>query len=215
MLTRLMLLYILVALVGCAAFNREPPPQLTADGLQLISNPDFDELYIHPQSDFSQYDSVHVADAQIEFEKGWQADQNLSDPFRITDRDIKRIKRLLGKEVRRIFKHDLAAGTNYEIVDKPGPHTLIVTPTIVDLYINAPFNSRGYRITVLAEQAGRMTLKLELADAATNQVLLRLADRRRTLNFGHLQIQGPVRNLQESRRLLHRWSESLILVLSS
>ncbi len=215
MLTRLMLLYILVALVGCASLNREPPPELTADGLQLISSPDFDELYIRPQSDFSQYDSVYVADAQIEFEKGWQADQNRSDPFRITDRDIKRIKRLLGEEVRRVFKHDLAAGTNYEIVDKPGPHTLIITPTIVDLYINAPFNSRGYRITVLGRQAGRMTLNLELADAATNQVLLRLADRRQTREYSFFQIQGPVRNLQESRRLLHGWSESLILVLIS
>ena len=49
MLTRLILLYSLVALVGCAAFNREPPPELTADGLQLISSPDFDELYIRPK----------------------------------------------------------------------------------------------------------------------------------------------------------------------
>jgi hypothetical protein len=215
MLTRLILLYILVVLFGCASFNREPPPELTADGLQPISSPDFDELYILPQSDFSQYDSVYVADVQIEFERGWQANQNLSDPFRITDRDIKRIKRLLGEEVLKVFKHDLAAGTNYEIVDKPGPHTLIITPNIVDLYINAPFNSRGYRITVLGEQAGRMALNLELTDAATNQVLLRLADRRRTRNSSFFQIQGPVRNLQESRRLLHRWSESLILVLSS
>jgi hypothetical protein len=56
----------------------EPPPQTTADGLQLAKSSKTRLVYLKPGATFSQYDRVAILDCYVEFEKDWQKDYNSS-----------------------------------------------------------------------------------------------------------------------------------------
>ena len=209
MLARLIILAVLMLSVACSGFNREKPPDITDDGLQRIISPDFELIYVRPNINLFGYDSIYMADLKVAFKRGWQASQNISDPNRVSDRDISRIKRILRAEFVKVFANELAAETGYTIVTQPGQNTLILNPQIVDLYINSPQNSSGYQMTVLSENVGSMTIKLELSDASNNEALLRISDRRQGREYGGFRPQETVQNRTESDRLLRIWAKSL------
>ena len=214
MLTRSLLLCAIISLAGCAALNREPPPETTADGLQLISNDDFELLYIRPETDFSGYDSVFIAAPQVEFVRDWQRRQNASDPNRVTDRDLERIRQIISDQVVEVFTRELAEGSSYQVVDNAEAAALILTPEIVDLDIINPLNNQSYRITVLAENSGGMTMKAELADAGSKEVILRFKDKRRGHERTNFQRQDSVWIRSENNRLMRKWAQSLNDVLN-
>jgi hypothetical protein len=215
MLARLMIIAVLTLTVACSGFNRETPPEITNDGLQRVISPDFELFYVRPNIDFTRYNSIYVADLRVEFKRGWKASQNISDPNRVSDRDIERIKIILRAEFVKVFANEFAAGVGYTIVTQPGPNTLILSPEIINLYINSPQNSTGYQMTVLSENVGSMTIKLELSDASNKEVLLRISDPSQARDYGSFRQQETVQNQTESDRLLRIWAKSLSKTLSN
>ena len=208
--TRIYVLAATLALTACSAIETgtESTVPMSSDSLRQIDSPNLDELYLRPDYDLSRFDSLYVATPEINFEKGWREDQN------VRDRDEERIRELLANETVRVFKDELPRGTGLPAVSSPGPSTLVITPTISNLYLNSPFNSRGYQITVLAEDAGYMTMNVELTDS-DGKVLLKMSDKGRTRRYTDYRQQERVRNLHESNRLLKGWSQELIEVLNS
>jgi hypothetical protein len=206
----------LFALMGCAAFNQEPPAAVSEDGLTLIPSKDFNILYVRRDNNFDKYDSIYIDRITVEFERGWETKQNMSDPQRITQRDIDYIVETLDDEFRRIFGVELTANSQYAIIDMPDDRTLIIKLSIVGLYINSPRNNRGYRTTILAESAGRMTLQLEIVEPKTKQSLLRFSDRKRGREYGGtLNRQNTVTNKQEGQHMMRSWAKSLGKVLEN
>jgi hypothetical protein len=206
----------LFALMGCAALNQESPAAVSEDGLTLIPSKDFNVLYVRPDNNLDKYDAIYIDRMTVEFERGWEAKQNMNDPQRITQRDIDYIVETLDKEFRRIFGAELAANSQYTIVDMPDDRTLIIKPSIVDLYINSPRNNRGYRTTVIAESAGRMTLQLEIVEPKTRQSLLRFSDRKRGREYGGtFSHQNTVTNKREGQHMMRSWAKSLGKVLDN
>jgi hypothetical protein len=206
----------LLALMGCATFNQEPPAAVSEDGLTLIPSKDFNILYVRPDNNLDKYDSIYIDKITVEFERGWETKQNMNDSQRITQRDIDYITQALDKEFRRIFAEELTANSRYTIADKPDHRTLIIKPSIVDLYINSPPNNRGYRTTVIAESAGRMTLQLEIAAPKTKQSLLRFSDHKRGREYGGtFNLQNTVTNKQEGDHMMRSWAKSLGKVLEN
>jgi len=214
MFTRSLLLCAIISLAGCAALNQEPPAETTPDGLQLMSNDDFELLYIRPGSDFSGYDSVFIAAPQVEFARDWQRRQNTSDPNRVTDRDLESIRQMISDQVVEVFTRELTEGSGYKVVDSPAAAALILTPEVVDLDIINPLNNQSYRITVLAENSGGMTMKAELADAGSQQILLRFSDKSRGRERVDFRRQDSVWIRSENNRLLRAWAQSLNDVLN-
>ena len=206
----------LFALMGCAALNQESPAAVSEDGLTLIPSKDFNVLYVRPDNNLDKYDAIYIDKMTVEFERGWEAKQNMNDPQRITQRDIDYIVEMLDTEFRRIFSEELTANSQYTIVDTPDDRTLIIKPSIVDLYINSPRNNRGYRTTVIAESAGRMTLQLEIVEPKTRQSLLRFSDRKRGREYGGtFSHQNTVTNKREGQHMMRSWAKSLGKVLDN
>ena len=178
-------------------------------GLQLISSDNFKEVYLRPDHDFSAYDSIFILHPEIEFERGWQASQNIADPRRVTDRDIQRIKRIMSAEIRDIVTEELVKGTDYKVTQNPAARSLTLKPQIVDLYITAPNAAEPYQVTVLSQSAGKMTIVLEISDTTTKELLLRIMDKAYARDFPDFRTQESVRNRNESSLVLRAWAQSL------
>ena len=189
---------------------------LTAAGLVKEENKAFDQLYVRPDTDFSTYDSVYAEPLTIEFDRDWLRQQNSNNPTRINEKDKERIRSHLNRDFNEVFVVELATVNNYEVVDTPGPDTLILKPAITRLKINNPDNFKPYRITVLAEEAGSMTLNLELVEPGSKRALLNLTDNRRGRTYGRtLRVQNSVQNKQESTNMMRRWATALNEVIGS
>ena len=58
-------------------------------------------------------------------------------------------------------------------------------------------------------RTGEMTLVLELLDATTGEMLVRIVDRQRSTDTHYLQWSNSVTNQAEARRFLKRWADKL------
>jgi hypothetical protein len=56
------------------------------------------------------------------------------------------------------------------------------------------------------EQAGRMTLKLELYDAVTGDLIAKASDRQEAPRRGYMQWTTSVTNRAEAKRMIERWA---------
>jgi hypothetical protein len=203
----LLILVLSALLTSCAS---QTPAQVTDDGLDRVESSDFDLLYVRADSDFSAYDSMYVLPVTVEFDRSWLRQINGSDPTRFRERDQQRVRDAINQNFTEVFVADLAEANGYTIAEEPGPATLVVKPAIRNLRLANPNTFEPYRITVLAEEAGSMTIELDLVDGESNEALLRLSDYRRGRNFGRtLRIQNSVTNKQEGNNLFRRWARSL------
>jgi hypothetical protein len=118
-------------------------------------------------ADFSRYDSLLPEDAGIYFPESAPA----------TGEDMRRIRQLF----RDAF---LAELSSYTITDQPGPRTMAVQPTLIDMRA-----ARGAEVidmrSDLRELArpGSLVFLMELKDSQTGDVLARAADSAETPAF--------------------------------
>jgi hypothetical protein len=60
------------------------------------------------------------------------------------------------------------------------------------------------------ESAGRMTLKLEIYDSVTGDLIAMASDRREAPRRGYRQWTTSVSNRAEAQRMLQRWAKDLV-----
>src|SRR5215468_7837127 len=101
----------LVCPAGFAA--KEPPPEVTQDGLHLYKQTRQRIAYVRPGATFTQYKRLAILDPYVEFSKEWVNDYNNEqrDPSRrIRESDLDRAKKALQGDFKRIFTEELQQG---------------------------------------------------------------------------------------------------------
>jgi hypothetical protein len=84
-----------------------------------------------------------------------------------------------------------------------------ITPHIVDLDVYAP-DTRNVGISrSYTDSTGRMTLKLEIYDSITGDLIATASDRREAPRRGYVQWTNSITNNAEARRMLQRWARGL------
>jgi hypothetical protein len=200
-------------LFACSATQTSAPP-VASDGLALVPNTKFQEVYRDPNAELSGYTEIGLAPCKVAFKKNWMRDQNSSRmdlSNRVTQKDVDRIKDNLSSACDEKFRAALLEDPAYTVVDAftEGEHVLVLHPSIVNLNINAPdVRSAGIGRTYTIS-SGEMTLKLELEDATTGAIIARAIDKRRGLDTNRLQWSNSVSNTAESNRILSRWAKIL------
>ena len=86
---------------------------------------------------------------------------------------------------------------------------------IEDLWITNPVNSADYQVTVLSEDAGYMTVNLEVSDPENSLTLLRISAKAKGRDYGDIREQEAVKNRTETRHQLGLIAESLRAVINS
>jgi hypothetical protein len=190
---------------------KDPPPEVSPDGLHLQKSSKNRLVYLRPGATFSQYDKVAILDCYVEFEKDWQKDYNDSQrgfEGRVTDDDVARMKSGLAAEFKKVFTRELQDKGGYQVVDTAAPDVLVLRPALINVEVNAPdLMTAGLSATVV-RSAGQMTLYLELWDASTNTILARVMD----AEADNTQIAQPanrVTNTAAADRILETWAHDL------
>ncbi|MEE4219073.1 MAG: DUF3313 family protein [Xanthomonadales bacterium] len=200
-----------LALLALPALSlaEETAPEVSTDGMQLVEKDRRGEIYADPGVDWSVYSKIVLDDATVAFRKNWQRDQNRNRAARVSTSDMEKMKSDLATLFDEVFVKELQDNGGFEIVDQAGEDVLRITPHIVDLDIYAPdtrssMNSRSY-----TDSSGRMTLKLELRDSETGDLIAAASDRRESPYRGYAQWTTSVSNKADARRMLQKWAVGL------
>jgi len=198
----------LVALVvtGCATTDRGPTEW---DGLVRQPNTRLDAVFLRPDAEIPSYSNVILAPASVQFARNWDPNRGgRSLSRRLDTADVVAIKDGLATMLGDIFREELAAG-GYQVVNEPGPDTLLVIPAIVDLYITAPDTMSAGRGRTYTANSGRMTLVLELRDSVTGETLARVVDGQSGRNTGVMTISNRMTNTADASRAMRIWAQAL------
>ena len=189
-------------------------PEQTHDGLTLVPDSKFDQVYKKSGADLSSYQEFGLESCEVAFKKNWKRNQNqnrvdLSN--RVTQQDVDRIKDSLSASCDEKFREALLESPAYPLVENfsDGEAVLILRPSIINLDVNAPDVRSTGMSRSYTTSAGEMTLSLELVDGTTGEVLARAVDRRRGTDTGMMQWTSSVSNKADADRTLRRWASVL------
>jgi hypothetical protein len=185
------------------------PPQVSLEGLELVEKDRRGELYAAPDIDWSVYDKIQLDTATVAFRKRWQRDQNRYHTFKVKASDMEKIKSSLSELFDKVFTEELSKNGGYEVVDEVADNVMRITPRIVDLDVYAPDTPTSGVNRQFTESAGRMTLKLEIYDSVTGDLIVTASDRRESPRRGYMQWTTSVSNNADARRMLQRWATGL------
>lgn len=181
-MTRKMLLALsLAALTGAGASAQTPAPAPTpapGEGLVAVQATNLDQVFVRPGTELSAYRKVVVEPGRAALRKNWLKDINRQrDPSRwITSSEAQDIADAAARSLAPVIS-DVFKSQGYEIVEAPGPGVLRLSPSVTDIYVNAPYKpSTGIDRTNVRE-AGEATLTLEVRDSTSGALLARIVDR--------------------------------------
>jgi hypothetical protein len=196
-------------LVASAGFtNAEDAPSTTWEGLALTKVKGLDTVYLRPKAEIAAYKTVQINPSRVEFAKNWERFSKGFDN-RPTADDMARIKTQLAQLLRDTLAKELSQH-GYPVVENPAEGTLLVSASIIDLYINAPDVGGAGKVGSYTTGAGRMTLLLELRDAPTGQLLARVVDQREDANAdGRMEWTNAATNEANARRIIQGWATRL------
>lgn len=203
----------IATLAACASTGGTPAVE-THDGLTLVPDTQFQAVYRKSGADLASYQEFGLAPCKVAFKKNWLRDQNsnrLDLSNRVTQRDVDRIKDSLSAACDEQFRSALLEDKPYALVEEfdNGEQVLIISPSIINLNINAPDVRSASMSRSYTTSSGEMTLSLELTDATTGEVLARAVDKRRGMDDRHLTWTSSVTNMADANRTLKRWAAIL------
>jgi hypothetical protein len=176
---RALALIVLSALAVGAALGETVAPSPTI-GNELMSwiSQTFDEAYVKPDGNLASYRKVIIDPTQVVFQKGWlRAINGTRDPSRwLTQEDQQKIADDMSTAMGQAFV-EVFRSRGYEVVTAPGPGVLRVSPSVVDLFLNAPDVQSSNLTLTLNRETADATLVLDARDA-DGTVLAHLVDRR-------------------------------------
>jgi len=198
-----------MAAASTAAIAESEPPEISLEGLELVEKDRQGEIYADPGIDWSIYDKIQLDNATVAFRKNWKRNQNRQMTFKVKDSDMENIKANLSELFDTVFREELTTKGNFEMTTESGENVMRITPRIVDLDVYAPDTRTVGNTMTFTDSAGRMTLKLEIYDSTTGDLIATASDRREAPRHGYYQWTTRVSNNAEARRMLQRWAKDL------
>lgn len=194
---------VLVSLAPSLAAGESPSSPFP--GLELVPSKNVSTLYRRPDVDTSVYDKIIVGEPTIEFSKNWNP-RNYGS-FGLSAAQLKKIRVDLAAMAKSVFTKTLSDG-GYEIVAEAGDGALVITPNIVNVYINAPDVPTAGRSRTYTMDAGSAALALQVNDAVTGTLLAVVLDQRRS-GSSTMQWSTSVSNRSAANAVLKGWAEQV------
>ena len=170
-----------VATIGAATAWAQPQPASPRIGDELAAwiTQTFDEAYVKPGANLASYRKVMLDQPQVVFERNWlKSINNTRDPSRwLRPADQQQYADDMSAGMGQAFA-DVFKSKGYEVVTTPGPGVLRVSPSVVDLFLNAPDVQSANLTRTFNRETADATLVVDARDAATGTVLAHFVDRR-------------------------------------
>ncbi len=195
---------------GCTSNSRGAPElesNLTYDGLAKVKNSKAKAAWMRPGFSLAGYTKIMLIGAGIEYRPVKpvpRAAASTTSQFPLTDEQKQRLRSVVSEA----FKTELAESQKFQIVDQPGPDTLMIWGGLMDVVSSVPPDSVG-RSNIYLSSVGEATLVIEIRDSESNAVLVRIIDRKAAQNIGVAQRSTSVTNWSEVQQLARAWATQL------
>jgi hypothetical protein len=197
------LLLVLAFMAGCAADR--PPEEITDDGLARVPSRSHGGVYRLPHASFVQYRRVILEPPSIGFIKDWRDDHP-----EVSQALFERIRSEAVQLFREEFSRELVTQGSYTFAEDPAPDVLLVIPSIEDLNIVAPDAGDEAGRTTYTRSPVSMTIKGDLRDAVTNELVGRVIMFEKSVRSGfsenEMRIANRVTNAHEQRLAYSKWA---------
>ena len=199
------------SIVACTTVNQTDAQAVPA-GLVSADFADFDQAWIRPDADFSEYDAVLIEPAVIEFDPDWGRSGQLTGsrlPSTMVDIDATRAE--MTEVIDQALRDQLRRDERFRIVEAAGPNVLRLRPRADELFISAidPMKMAA-RTDQYVRSMGHGRAGLEVADSVTDDVLMQVSDLRETRRYTDLQLATPSRVATDFIDWYRRFSEDAL-----
>ena len=191
-----------------AAGKNDVDEVMSRDGLQKISVKGLDLAYARPGASLAAYKRVKLDPVDVQFDKSWDPTRTGSR-IKLSSEEREKIRAGVAKLVEEEFAKVLQKGGAYQITSESAPDVLRVKASVLNVYINAPSETSAGRSKTYVSSAGQMTLLAELSDAASGQMLARVADRREANSVARLERADRIENEGAARDVAAAWAQIL------
>jgi hypothetical protein len=195
----------LILAVICPSFAAADSPSSPFPGLELVSSKNVGALYRRPEVDTSAYNKIVIGEPGVAFSKSWNP-RNYGN-FGLSAAQLTKIRVELAAMAKSVFAKTLSDG-GYEIVTDATDGVLVITPNVVNVFINAPDISKAGRSKTYTMDAGSATLALQVNDAVTGTLLAVAIDSKRSQS-STMQWTTSASNRAAADAMLKGWAEQL------
>jgi len=189
-------------------------------GMVRVRSSQFDVVQARAGANFRGYSRIMLDPPQVAMAEHWLRDMNtppLALLRRTTPEDVTQIV----EQARAGFNDTLAGAlkrAGYELVSAPGPDVLRLSPSLVNLRVNAPASLTNAPLTrVYTFNAGEATLNLDIRDSTTGDLLGRVVDHRTAGQRGSTrasaQLTTAVTNRFDFGNMFDAWSSAWLQTL--
>jgi len=190
------------SLVACGPQPTQPLPKgdVNIEGLQAVTARNFEAAFVRPGVEFSRYNKLLVNELELAF----RTPDRSQNQFPLGEDQKTRFRAAMAVA----FGEELGQLQNLEIVTEPGPDVLDLNVRVQDIVARTPGTRMGAmgRASIALETVGELTLVIELRDAESEEILIRVFDRRAVEGAAMLREQGIVSTWEGVDRLVARWA---------
>jgi len=187
------------------------------EGLPLQSETKYIKTYVKQGVKFQNYKLLNFEELTLEFKDNWLRDYNRDQNMlssQLQDKDVEDIKGRLKKQFETSFFKQLKANDRYALVQTKSADTLLIKPSIVDLFLNGPDKQTATSKITLVRQVGGATLVLAIYDATSGELLAKIIDQRKTRDHYDLQPTDRIFNKSAFIPVYKKWARKLLEVIN-
>jgi hypothetical protein len=170
----------LVVLLGAGLGSAGTDPQAGSEQVK-VKGP-FNETWVLPDADMSQYSKLYPWKAVFQFREVGEGGSGTTatklrggdGPFYVNEESRQQFEKM----VTETFVTELGRSKIFEVVDEVGPDTLLVRVMMVDIISNVPPRFTG-TADIYISAVGEATFIFELIDSETGVVQATVSERRR------------------------------------
>jgi hypothetical protein len=190
------------SVAACGPQPTQPLPtgDVNVEGLREVSARNFESAFIRPGLDFSLYNKLMVNELELAF----RTPDRTQNQFPLGEDQKTRFR----AEMAVAFGEELGKMQNLELVTEPGPEVLDLNVRVQDIVAGSPGTRVGAmgRASFALETVGQMTLVLELRDSESEEVLVRVFDRRAVEGAAMLSGDNVISTWEGVERVVARWA---------
>ena len=207
------LFIVCVTALGGTALAAEPQAASRArdEGLVALQSWNLDELYLRPNAELAGYRKVLIDPVRAEVSSDWLKNLNYTRNVSrwVGPDDAKRMAAEAAASLESILAETFKA-RGYEIATAAEPGVLRLSPSIADLYVNAPDRYSPWNTKTFTRDAGQATLVLEARDAVSGALLARVLHHGTAREISRINPASDVSNRFWFDTLFKRWASDCI-----
>lgn len=204
--------------LSAPSWAQESRPQVSAEGLELVSSTDAGAFYVKPGTTLSAYKNAELLAAFVSIDEDWVKDYNreVMRSRRLRDKDIEEIKTRVADDFWEVFGGNFFGARTYQETQEAQPSKLILRPAIINVSL-ASVNSSGQTLTqnLTGGATGRMTLVLEIYDAETSELLGRMFNLQTVGRVADFAFESSSTDRADERRVYKTWASDVVAQLQA